>query len=459
MLVFPVYARIFSVEEFGLLALMVSGVALCSIAANLGLNSAMQRFYLDQGATPESRRSVASTGLVMLVCACTVVTVATLAVVLAARAAGLLPTGSGLVLALAALATVGPNQVVQYLQDVLRVRFMLLGFAVIAAMKSLVGILLGLALVLGGAFRVEGLFIGQLIACAIAIPVAVWLVRTDLGAPWSDGDARRSLSYGWPLALSGLAYWVVSSMDVWLLATLASATEAGLYGAASRIAVLMAFATSAFGMAWAPYALKTFAEDPDYRRTLSRHFVVWMHLIALLGLLLVLFAFEVLWLLTPEAYWAAAPALAGLAAGAVLHGSTQVTVLGLSLARRTRTIGACAWIAALVHLVASLLLVPVLGATGSGMASVISFTALSGLYVVFSQRAHPLHLDWLRLLLPVGFVWTAYVATLLIGQQAAPSMALVLAKLALVGAFLVVARAAGVLSVSPLVAAMKGWRG
>jgi SAM-dependent methyltransferase len=55
------------------------------------------------------------------------------------------------------------------------------------------------------------------------------------------------------------------------------------------------------------------------------------------------------------------------------------------------------------------------------------------------------------------FFCTACVATLVIGQQA-PSMALLLAKLALAGAFLLAARAAGVLSVSLLVAAVKGWR-
>jgi len=456
--VFPVYAQIFSVEEFGLFALMTSGVALCAIFANLGMNSSMQRYYLDQGATDASRRSVVFTGLALITASCLAVTlVVGLLIGWPGSIDRLEGRGISLLLALSALGTVAPGQLLQYAQDVLRVRFALGAFAVVAVMKSLLGVLIGLALVVGWSYRVEGLFIGQLVASLIAVPVALWLVREDLSPSWLRPVARKMMDYGWPLALSGLGYWIVASMDVWLLSLLSSQTEVGLYGAATRVVVLMAFVNAAFGMAWAPYALKTFAEDSNYPAILGSSFSLWLYLISLLGLIVVLFSAEIFWLLTPPAYWSAAPTLSGLAAGAVMQGSTQITVLGLSLARRTRTIAACAWAAATIHLLTSLLLVPHFGAVGAGATSVVSFSILSALYMVFSQRAHPLKIDWLRALVPVFAVWGSFAAVLLL-DQSAPSTGTLLLKLAAVAAFLLAGQMMGIVTLARLRSLAENWR-
>ena len=45
-LVFPVYAHIFKVSEFGILSLVASWAGIIATVLNLGINNAVQRFYL-----------------------------------------------------------------------------------------------------------------------------------------------------------------------------------------------------------------------------------------------------------------------------------------------------------------------------------------------------------------------------------------------------------------------------
>ena len=392
--IFPIYAHFFTVEEFGVFALVSTAAALVALIVNLGMSTAMQRFYLDRDTTAADRPRIVTTGLVVLAAWAAVIVIVTISAAVPFR--DLLATRYHieLILVLLALATNLPSQLLQYFQDVLRVRFLPWQFTVVTTMKNVAGVALGLVLVIGFNYRLEGLFLGQLIAVSLAVPLGLWLVRAELTPAFDAGLARKLVAYGYPFLFGGFAYWVIGSLDVWMLGELSDQTNVGWYGIASKVAVIVTFANGAFGQAWAPFALKTYAEDPDYARVLSRSFSHWFFVLGLLGSALSLFAFELLWILTPASYWPATTTISALAAAMVMLGTTQITVLGLSLSRRTSAIARCAWITAGAHLLANILLIPRLGALGAGIANITSYTLLTGLYLVYSQRLHPLALNW-----------------------------------------------------------------
>src|SRR3712207_843503 len=64
--VFPIYANLFSVEQFGVLALVITSAALVSVVLNLGLNNAIQRYYFEPNILEERRPVLVSTGLIVL---------------------------------------------------------------------------------------------------------------------------------------------------------------------------------------------------------------------------------------------------------------------------------------------------------------------------------------------------------------------------------------------------------
>src|SRR5687768_1740247 len=78
--VFPVYAHVFSVEQFGVLNLVTTLAGLIAIVLNLGLNNAVQRYYWDPQTPEEKRPALVTTGLATLIGWATLVTVVVLAI-------------------------------------------------------------------------------------------------------------------------------------------------------------------------------------------------------------------------------------------------------------------------------------------------------------------------------------------------------------------------------------------
>ena len=243
-----------------------------------------------------------------------------------------------------------------------------------------------------------GLFAGQILAFTLVMPLSLWLIRKELRWEFDFGFAREIVRFGYPFIFTGLAYWVFSSMDRWLLGELSDNTSVGLYSIAYSFAGVLTFVTTAFAQAWSPFAIKLYAEDPDYRNKISRLFSYWFFGLALIGLTISLFGYEILRLTTPEAYWPAATVLSVLAMGLVLMGTTQFTALGISLERRTNLLSTAAWAAAIINFLLNLVLIPEWGALGSGTATLVAYAVLTGLYLYWAQKLHSLPLEAKKLL-------------------------------------------------------------
>ncbi|MEO7725739.1 MAG: oligosaccharide flippase family protein [Burkholderiales bacterium] len=402
--VFPLYAHIFSVEEFGVIALVTTAAGLVALILNLGMNNAMQRFYLDPATEPQARPKLVSTGLAFLAGWSLVVTLLLIACSAPLRDLLQHRYHVGWILLALALATNIPAQILQYSQDVLRIHFSPWKFTVTSLLKNVAGAVFALILILLFGYGLEGFFWGYFAAAMLALPLSLWFIRGDLVPRFDAALARQMVVYGYPFIFGGLAYWVFGSLDVWMLTELSDNTNVGWYSIAAKFAAILTFINAAFGQAWAPFALKAYAEDPGHARLFSRVFSYWFFGLTIIGMLISLFGYELLWALTPQPYWPAAGALSALAMGAVLLGTTQVTVLGISLARKTSVIAHCAWMVALLNLVLNFLLIPRFGALGTSIATFLSYAVLSALYLYYSQRLHPIPLEKGKLLLTLAFV-------------------------------------------------------
>jgi O-antigen/teichoic acid export membrane protein len=127
----------------------------------------------------------------------------------------------------------------------------------------------------------------------------------------------------------------------------------------------------------------------------------------------------------------------------VVSGTTQITAVGISLERKTRLFAWAAWTTALANMVLNFAMIPIWGATGAALATFLSYTLLTGLYLMWSQRLHPIPLEKARLL-SLGAVIIAMVAASPLIGAAEPSFYVVLLKVAVLGLMLVGAFALGI---------------
>ena len=390
---FLIYARIVHPEQFGILALVVTLGGIVGMFQELGLNNATQRFYLDPSLPEVKRPRLVSTALMILLVWS--VTLGLGGLLLLYFFGDALTTRYGIAWAYVSLTLLSsiPSQLLMFSQNMLRVYFSPWKFAFLSFYKNVVSVSFSLLFILGFGSGLVGFFLGECCALILSIPLSLFFLRKDLHWEFDKALAADLLRYGYPFIFAGMGYWLFVSMDKWMLSEFSNNTEVGLYSVASRFAMIVLFVNEIFGRAWAPYALKLYAQGDQYRETYGRVFSYWFFLMTLLGVSISVFSSEILRLSTPETYWSSAAPMSVLVIGFVFSSTSQITALGISLEKKTHLFSKAAWGTAIMNFGLNLLLIPRWGALGAALATLISYGALSSYYLYWTQRIHPIPLE------------------------------------------------------------------
>ncbi len=164
-------------------------------------------------------------------------------------------------------------------------------------------------LILGGTEVGYAFYIN--LVCTGSITFCFWKELRDgftLGkSSWEETKAlaRRMLSYGWPILVLGIAGILNQTADKILFPYLYGEDDAhaqlGIYGAASKIAMIMAMITQAFRYAYEPFVFGK-ARDKDNRETYAKAMKFFV-IFALLAFLFVVATLNVLRYLIGSDYW------------------------------------------------------------------------------------------------------------------------------------------------------------
>jgi O-antigen/teichoic acid export membrane protein len=398
-LAFPLIAAALSPLAFGALELMLTATALLGVIANCGLNNAVQRFYWDAQTQPTERPALVSSGLAALSL-----------LLLGALALGCIAVLTythwphekspplGWIGLLAGLVLMAAGQVVQYLLDVTRLHLAPWRFAGIALASRVMTAVAGVTTVVWLGWGLDGLIAAQALVMLAAVPLALYMVRTDLTWKVEQAVARKLMHFGYPFIYAGFAYWLFGSMDRWMLASMSSVEEVGIYSVAFRFASVVLFISAAFGQAWSPVAIKIRTDHPDtYRAIYGNILLLLLFVMLALGGGLALFSGEVASLIMPPEYRSSALPLAILCFSIILQSTQQVTAIGISLEKKTYLFARMAWISAIVNFIGNYLLIPNFGAAGAAWATLISYAFLMVSFMVYTQSLHPLVVQWWRL--------------------------------------------------------------
>ncbi len=401
---FPIIAAALSPRAFGTLELIMTVVGLAGAVAACGLNNSVQRYYWDASTTEADRPRIVSTGIYLLV----VFSMALMALGLlfsplimnlirrSSLPVGIIAIGS-------ALLSIPATQALQYIQDVTRLHFAPFKFLAVVSLNRIAAAILAMIAVVSLHAGLDGYLLARVGATTLAIPVGLILIRKDLRPQFDRGWSGRLVSFGYPFIFASVAYWLFGSMDRWFLATMSSVEESGIYSVSYRFASILTFAVSAFSQAWSPYAIKVKTDHPEsYRLVYGRVFVILFFGLLVVGGGIMLFAGELIKLTMPEGYAKSVTPLVILCMGLILHGTTSVTAVGISLEKRTSIFATLTWITAGINAVGNYLLIPRLGAVGAAWSTAASYLVLTVGYLYFTQRLHPMKIKWSRLIVLVA---------------------------------------------------------
>jgi O-antigen/teichoic acid export membrane protein len=394
---FPIYANLFDVNEFGILSLAITLSSLLAVVANCGLNNAVQRHYMDPHVTKEKQQKIVSTGLFCQLAFSLMIIGISLS--FAYYYKEVIYKREELSWGLIALAvmTILPTQIFQFSLDLIRLYFRPWTYT------WLNGSVNGLVIVLTPIFcllfhwGIAGFLAGSLIAYLLVAPIALHFIRQDLAWSFDFAIGKQVIRYGYPFIFAGVAYWIFGSMDRWMLAEMANLNEVGIYSTAFKIGTAIILLNTAFARAWSPYALKIFREQGQYRNIYSQALTTWMFFLLVVATGISLFSQELLMFLTPPDYWSAISVVPFVCMGLLFSGTTQITVIGISLEKKTLHLSIATWGTALVNFAFNFLLIPKYGAKGAAIATLISYFFLTVYYLICSQKLHPIPLEYGKL--------------------------------------------------------------
>jgi O-antigen/teichoic acid export membrane protein len=385
----PVFARVFTRSEYGLIELGIATTSVAAAIVDAGLSSAALRGFYDYREQQDRERRTlmvtgfaASTGFAVLFAVALIVLRHNLARWLFGSA-----DQDSLVIVIAA--TLPALNTLRYVSEVLRVRQQAFQYLATTLIAGSMVTALSVAGVLALDWRVTGVFLAGLIGNAVAATYGLFAVRRSLAGRFSGPQLRRMLAYGLPLVPATLAAWALALVDRIILSRLGSLAQVGQYAIANRLAGLLLIALTAFIFALTPFLLATYSENPEQEKAARARALTYLtFVLSLFGLALTLFAKEIIDVAAPkfgEAYKTVGP----LMLGAIGYGLTSLLTVGLSITRKTIHMAALALGAAAINVGLNFALIPPFGIVGAGVATAVGYAFMTITYYVVSQRVYP----------------------------------------------------------------------
>ncbi|MGI8777620.1 MAG: lipopolysaccharide biosynthesis protein [Acidimicrobiales bacterium] len=381
----PFFTRALGPADFGALdVLTVAGTFLATLLL-VGLDQAVVRSFYDDRSLAAQRRLVSSG----FICA-TLTGVVGCALVLPFRnqVADLLLGSSGFEpVLLATLIGVPPFIGAAYMAEVLRLQGCPRPYAISSVLRAVAGCAVAAWLVLVVHAGAEGALLGLAAGSLVALGYDVVMARRLLRPVVARRPLGHMLRFGLPLVPTGVALWSLMVADRLILVHYVSLRQIGIYALAAKIAVLLLWAVNGFRAGWTASVIELHGRDREEatrRRSaaLVDALAVAVGMAAVIGAL----AAELTAVGGGPYFGSAVRIIPILLAALVLFSTTSVTQSAMLIRCRTGVMARHTAIAAVLNLLACLLLVPIWGIVGAGLATLVGFAYLSGSFYVSAQR-------------------------------------------------------------------------
>lgn len=367
----PIVAWFFAPEDIGRLSILQVTISFSIQIFSLGLDQAYVREFHEYENKPGLLKSVMMPGL-------TVLCLFMLSLSLMPWAVSELLFGIDSVwLASLLYFLILVNFLSRFLSLILRMRERGLTYSMSLLLPKLVFLIMIIGYVW---LEIETIFYNLMVAHAIAFTIILtmllWATRNDWLHAFSASIDRskqvRMMKYAIPLIGSGFAFWGLTAMDKFFLRHLSGFEELGVYAVASSFAGAALVFQSIFSSVWAPIVYRWAAKGNEtrYIRDVVHYVTISVILIwALVGV----FSWVLRYLIPPE-YETVPTILLASIGYPLLYTLSEATGIGVSIKRKTKYILFAAIFALVVNLVGNWFLIPLYGAAGAAIASVLAFT-------------------------------------------------------------------------------------
>ena len=230
------------------------------------------------------------------------------------------------------------------------------------------------------------------LACTASITFCFWKELTEFKYGFDGKLLRRMLSYSWPILVLGIAGILNQTADKILFPYIYKGGNAheqlGIYGAASKIAMIMAMITQAFRYAYEPFVFGK-AKEKDNRNTYAeamKFFVVF----TLLAFLVVIGYLDLLKHIIGQGYWSGLKVVPIVMAAEIMMGVYFNLSFWYKLIDKTIWGAWFSGIGCAVLIVINVIFVPEYGYIACAWAGLAGYATAMLLSYLVGQRYYPI---------------------------------------------------------------------
>jgi len=394
LLLLPLYTRLLTTQEYGVLAIINVSLAFLVTVLNVGMTSAIFREYFRAG-NDLIRQHVISSAF----CFLTLLSgVAAVAGWFAAESISQLLFGSADFAPHTRVALVGLFFEIGLFtpRSLLRAGERSGQFALVAVVRLVINLILNVVFVAHLRLGVYGVLLGNALSGAALYVVLLPLVIRRLRYGVSFAVLKRMLAFGAPLMPAMLGTIMLASADRYFIRHYCGLHEVSLYEVAYKVAsALSVFVIQPFYLAW-PTVMWSIEKQPGAHQTYARVLTYLVGATAFFALGISIFGREIIARIATSTYVEGAWVLPLVTGAYVFSAAYFVLNTGVSLAGRTGYMSLAVGLAVLTNMVLNFILIPSSGIRGAAVATILAYVVMAASMYAFSRRFLPLQYEWRR---------------------------------------------------------------
>jgi O-antigen/teichoic acid export membrane protein len=265
-------------------------------------------------------------------------------------------------------------------------------YAVVSLLNSLVTAGVSIWLTYIFKFGFKGLLLGMLSGSVIATIIGFFLLRKSFRFRFEYIHLKEMLSFSSPLVFSGIAVWLSQYIDRIMIKHYLSIEQLGLFGIGYRIASIVGLVMIGFQGALTPLIYKNYTK-PDTPKEIAQIFRFFIVAALYFFLVLTLFSIDILKLFTTVNYYNAKSVVIFLVP-AMLFANMYIFAPGIGISKKSYIF---IWInlgGAFINFLLNIILIPLFGIMGAGIATMIGYLTVFIMNMYFSQKFYFVPHKW-----------------------------------------------------------------
>lgn len=285
----------------------------------------------------------------------------------------------------------------------LRIKNKALKFSGIKITNISINVILNIILISIFNFGIEAVFISNLISSAVTLLLLIPVIKENFSFGFNKELLKELLKFSIPYIPAGISANLIQIIDRPVLKYLTDDKTVGIYTANYKLGIFMMLIVSMFEFAWRPFFLNN-AKDPDAKRIFSKVMTLFITFSCIIFLLISFFINDIVKLNLPfnfnligKAYWEGLYIVPVILFSYILYGIYINLMAGIQIEKKTKYLPLITGAAAVVNIISNFILIPVYSYMGAALATLLSyFIMMAGIYY-FAQKYYYIKYEFSRI--------------------------------------------------------------